>query len=580
MSESESPLMCSACGEHFTPRAEVARCFCPHCGKPVDIAQARAIEEMLRAAQATMREAQAAARQAEETCRQAERDAEEAKRQAEEQRAAFEAQQEEMRRQEEAWRTEKAREQAAREQAAREQAAREAAERERAAREAAAREQAAREQAAREAAAREAVQPQYRRNAVVRDSASGRGLFLVTLPTNWRLSEAALLRGDSSSRPYLARASFGDGEGGQMNLELGDAGMRMSESMRATMAMYGAALAGVDRTNYAEMPDPRMLADDAMRHITQEVDGPGVRLVREVGSTRLGQLQQMGHARFKRAARSSGGALLKDPFAAELTRIYEFSYRQIEWKLAAYVRLYAIRDASGVDMLNPAGMVVGLGSAVGGLLGRRGKRKGAQDTRDGSVAGATGAWSLPEFESYRRSGSIYWDVAGIAVLFAPVRTFDRLYQQAFVPLVSDFELHEELISLAETDARQDAAAMQQATNQQISRMNAQTQAALAADRQRQAAFDAQLASWHAQSDAHHAAFRERTNAEFRGSGTDGGVGDWSEAIRGVNTFVTSDGREVELDVSADRAYENQAGDVIGGSGVFDPGADWTEIPRA
>ncbi|MBR3315692.1 MAG: hypothetical protein IKG18_16330 [Atopobiaceae bacterium] len=550
MSESESPLMCSACGEHFTPRAEVARCFCPHCGKPVDIAQARAIEEMLRAAQATMREAQAAARQAEETCRQAERDAEEAKRQAEEQRAAFEAQQEEMRRQEEAWRAEKARQQAAREQAAREQAA------------------------------REAAQPQYRRNAVVRDSASGRGLFLVTLPTNWRLSEAALLRGGSSSRPYLARASFGDGEGGQMNLELGDAGMRMSESMRATMAMYGAALAGVDRTNYAEMPDPRMLADDAMRHITQEVDGPGVRLVREVGSTRLGQLQQMGHARFKRAARSSGGALLKDPFAAELTRIYEFSYRQIEWKLAAYVRLYAIRDASGVDMLNPAGMVVGLGSVVGGLLGRRGKRKGAQDTRDGSVAGATGAWSLPEFESYRRSGSIYWDVAGIAVLFAPVRTFDRLYQQAFVPLVSDFELHEELISLAETDARQDAAAMQQATNQQISRMNAQTQAALAADRQRQAAFDAQLASWHAQSDAHHAAFRERTNAEFRGSGTDGGVGDWSEAIRGVNTFVTSDGREVELDVSADRAYENQAGDVIGGSGGFDPGADWTEIPRA
>ena len=38
--------------------------------------------------------------------------------------------------------------------------------------------------------------------------------------------------------------------------------------------------------------------------------------------------------------------------------------------------------------------------------------------------------------------------------------------------------------------------------------------------------------------------------------------------------------EVELDVSAERAYENQAGDVIGGSGGFDPGADWTEIPRA
>jgi hypothetical protein len=44
--------------------------------------------------------------------------------------------------------------------------------------------------------------------------------------------------------------------------------------------------------------------------------------------------------------------------------------------------------------------------------------------------------------------------------------------------------------------------------------------------------------------------------------------------------MTSDGREVELDVSASRAYENRAGDVIGGSGGFDPGADWNEIPRA
>ena len=568
MSGSDKPLMCPACGESFVPRADAVRCFCPHCGKPVDIAQARAIEEMLRAAQATMREAQEAARQAEETCKQAERDAEEAKRKAEEQRLTFEAQQEELRQQEEARKAEEARRQAARERAERERAAREAA---------------AREQAVREAAARETAQPQYRHGAVVRDASSGRGLFLLTLPTDWQLSDARLLRGSSSSRPYLARAIFDDGSSGKMSLELGDAGMRMSESMRATMAMYGGALAGVDRTNYADMPDPRELADAAMRRVTGQAAGHGVRLVREVGSSRLGQLQEMGHAQFRRAAQSSGGALLKDPFAAELTRIYEFVYQDIAYRLAAYVRMYAIRDASGVDMLNPAGMVVGLGAAVGGLFGRRKKRKETQDVRSGSVtvgSGAAGAWSLPEFESYRHTGSIYWDVTGVAVLFAPASKFDRLYQQAFVPLVNDYALHEELIALAESDSRQEAAATQQATNQQIAMMNAQTQAALAADRQRQAAFDAQLASWHAQSDAHHAAFRERTNAEFRGSATGGGVGDWSEAIRGVNTFVTSDGREVELDVSADRAYENQAGDVIGGSGGFDPGADWTEIPRA
>ena len=55
--------------------------------------------------------------------------------------------------------------------------------------------------------------------------------------------------------------------------------------------------------------------------------------------------------------------------------------------------------------------------------------------------------------------------------------------------------------------------------------------------------------------------------------------DFSEAIRGVNTYTTSDGREVEVSVHADRAFENQAGDVIGTSNSFEPGASWTEIPR-
>ena len=113
-------------------------------------------------------------------------------------------------------------------------------------------------------------------------------------------------------------------------------------------------------------------------------------------------------------------------------------------------------------------------------------------------------------------------------------------------------------------------------------MNMQAQAMLAANRQQQAAFDAQFASWQANSDAQHAAFRARTNAQFNSGSGYGGASapDYSEAIRGVNTFMTSDGREVELDVSASRAYENRAGDVIGGSGGFDPGADWNEIPRA
>ena len=56
----------------------------------------------------------------------------------------------------------------------------------------------------------------------------------------------------------------------------------------------------------------------------------------------------------------------------------------------------------------------------------------------------------------------------------------------------------------------------------------------------------------------------------------------SEAIRGVNTWQTTDGRSVEVDVTADHVYQNTYGDVYGVSGnAVDPEIltklDWTEL---
>ena len=59
---------------------------------------------------------------------------------------------------------------------------------------------------------------------------------------------------------------------------------------------------------------------------------------------------------------------------------------------------------------------------------------------------------------------------------------------------------------------------------------------------------------------------------------------FSEAIRGVNTYTTTDGRNVEVDVSADHVYENKYGDVYGVSGnALDDDLlnriNWTEINK-
>lgn len=575
--------MCPACGDSFVPPQSSPRCFCPHCGKPVDIAQARALEEMLRSAQETARVAQETARRAQQASITAQQAAEESKRQAAEQAAAFAAEQAAMEEERRAAEQRATQERFAQERRAAEQRAAQ----ERAAK-AATEHRAAQEATQRAQAQRQAQAPQpvtYRHDATVRDTATGRGLFVVTLPTTWKVGETRLGRVDSASHPYRPFASFSDGAGNMITLRVDDAGTQMSDGMKAVMRTYGSAIAALDRTNYARMPHPLRLADDHILKVTQSVQATGLCLAREWGSPDLQMRQQQAQSMFRAAAQATGPALLKSPFAAEFVRIYEFEYAGVPRSAAVYVRLFAIKDASGIDLM-PVGLAGSLGGAIGGAIGNAIARKRSKSPAQGTAPSGpvrtadAPAWCVPSFDDYIKGGTIYWSVQGLSALVTRRDTFDQCFEQVFLPLVRTYQIHQDVLGLSGEAGRQYAASVQQATNAQIARMNAQTQAALAADRQRQAAFDAQLASWHANSDAHHAAFRAQTNAQFNDGYGGSAPPDFSEAIRGVNTFVTSDGREVELDVSADRAYENQAGDVIGGSGGFDPGADWTEIPRA
>ena len=59
---------------------------------------------------------------------------------------------------------------------------------------------------------------------------------------------------------------------------------------------------------------------------------------------------------------------------------------------------------------------------------------------------------------------------------------------------------------------------------------------------------------------------------------------WSQAIRGVNTWQTSSGRTVEASVTADHVYQNRYGDTIEVSGTalddeLTSRLDWTELRR-
>ena len=428
-------------------------------------------------------------------------------------------------------------------------------------------------QAARQEAPRKVS---YRQGATVCHT-DGTGLFVVTLPSDWSVRDSGIRR--EAARPFNPHVQLSNGRGASIHLFQGDTGMRLSAGMKAAMAAYGAALAGADETNYAEVPNPIKLADDYVADIVRRVGASDLRLTGTLDAPDLAARRQEALALFQENARAGGGAIVCDPLAAEVLRTYRFMLNGELTGFAVHVRLYATKDGSGVENLNPMGLAANVGSALGGLFRKRKAAKSSAAANGSGRPSRDTRWSQPDFDSYVDGGTIYWEVVGIATLSAPATTFDEALGEAFLPLVRSYGLHADVRGMALGDTRRQAGRMQQATNHEIQANNMRTQASMAAARQAQAAADARFDQWMRDSDAHHAAFRERTNAAFN-TAAGGSAPDFSEAIRGVNTYRTSDGREVEVDVSADRAWENQAGDVIGTEGSFEPGYDWTEIPRA
>lgn len=182
---------------------------------------------------------------------------------------------------------------------------------------------------------------------------------------------------------------------------------------------------------------------------------------------------------------------------------------------------------------------------------------------------------------FRQAGpsqDISWTILAELCLVAPAERFDEVFDGAFVDVANSVTLDQ---GLMEERARINFSRQQQvqaATNQAIGQMQMQFATWQQMHAQQQQAFDAQLRAWQANSDAHHRAFRQRSQEQFYGSPAgSGGAGDFSEAIRGVNTYVDKYGHEVEMDVSAETVWQNEAGDIAGFDKGVNPGYGWTQL---
>jgi hypothetical protein len=403
----------------------------------------------------------------------------------------------------------------------------------------------------------------------IRDQATKTGLFVVHALDGWHVTTTTLRRTNTSSRPYIANVELHDQQDGIMMLGVGPAGTRQSKALKGMTAIYGGHLIGIDTATYAEMPNPVTLADDAVTRLSNCLGGKGLTFVTQYQPHDLEAAQQQALAQYQMVAQVSGGMPIGKPLAAIVLRTYQAVVNGAPWKLAAYVRLEAVKDTSG---MSETGMPVG--GLLGNMFGGKDKKDQEKLHKEAEAARAKGTWSLPDLATYAKSGTIFWSISTLATFAAPVVSFDQQLFAHFAPAASTLIQHRDMWQLCFQVVQQENAAIQAATQGQLARNQAAFNASQAANRQLQAAYDSYHASVMAASDAHHRQFLSSSNAQFNSSAPD-----YSEAIRGVNTYTTSDGREVQISVQADRAYENQAGDVIGWSGADSPGIGWSEIPR-
>lgn len=440
------------------------------------------------------------------------------------------------------------------------------------------------------------------------DGATGRALARVQIPAGWSVT-GRLERADSFERPMSVRLRAEGPDGTSVDFNSGERYCRLgagAKGLNVVAAMYG--LTSSMQTS----------PDRAFEGIEEYLDGEVAAFAQRAG----------GAARFAGAVAYPGDF---DEAAAkalvEREAINDFAIQNARVKCSrlcarAVARLYelALPDGSSRSVCAAGivdGYVVGAstGAAVGsvasaaseavqaaasqvkaggfldamvdsgllgGIVGRKLKeRRTAAPVSPGPAspgpAVAPCPASPPAQEAFGKVGAgeiLIWGPRNVAILSCLEQDLDGHLRSTLPAMLRSFIPNPAIAQ--EADAIRNNLVIQEQQQAAMAQQRQQAQFAAmrqAVNTQRQAFDDYQRAA-QARSDAQWAADRARSgHAASEYSWTDG----FSDAMRGVNTWVRPDGTEVETSTASDRAWTNAAGDVVGGSGGFDPGADWTEL---
>jgi hypothetical protein len=213
------------------------------------------------------------------------------------------------------------------------------------------------------------------------------------------------------------------------------------------------------------------------------------------------------------------------------------------------------------DLIGGFGNFSGFGNMLGGLFSKN--KPQAPQPQQGA------------FNDMPPNSIIEWQSEGIFIMLCLPQEFEQAFKGAYTDFCSTFKLDNGIRERLYNMQSQILQDVSRYTQQRLDQMNRDFQTWQQIHASQQAAFDSYNQSWWNNSNAAHAARRSAGQSRMESGMFDG----FSEATRGVNTYVRPDGTEVEVSVTYDRAYTNYSGDVLGSRSAFEPGGNWTEMKK-
>ncbi|MBR2789514.1 MAG: hypothetical protein IKD70_02690, partial [Eggerthellaceae bacterium] len=455
------------------------------------------------------------------------------------------------------------------------------------------------------AAADEAPKP-----TTVTDPATGKPLATVCLPAGWKITKAALdATNPTNDFPFAPTFEAANDRGAVIRYHSGEKYVQFDRWLATQVSQFNPK---VKQRPFATVEE--FLDSFAARYANAQVS------VHFVGQCPLPQHDPVTPEEGRRgvlnrvlAEANSADTYGNEPmkpaaiYFDSACRIYDVAMNgKVVFRMAVATFLEGAMCTANLPMPGLAG----LGSLLGGLFGGSGSGSsggllgalfgggaanpapspapaatpaaaaGGADSRFFAYSMQTGALTPTTRQAFcavSGYGALSWMARNIFTLLAPVDSFDGELAGAFKDVCSGVKLSDYVYSRWERAAEQEAQALRQKTQLTLQQQQAQFEAAQAFNRAQQAAFDSYHQAWWDRENATWAANRARDRAAA--ASADRVSSSWSEAIRGVNTYVRPDGSEVEVSVAADTAWTNASGDVLGGSVTFNPGSDWTQMER-